>query len=466
MMKKLPYKILAVSTFLTITTTYAVTPVAAFASEIEQTNNGDMSLSANEEQMKKVLQDAGVFAKSMNEYSYLLINNPDVSFEGITINGYADLPIKIVQDQKNARAHAVTWNTQVKKQLLDTLTDIIEYDTKFENYYETLVKAINTGNGDTLKTGITDLRGEIQQNQKSAKALIEELTKLKNDIGEDVRAFGSHKETLQSILKNQGADVETDQKRLDEVLGQVNYYKKLESDGLTMVKIPFIPTLISGGIMIGTARDNLGRLEPTLTELRKTVDYKITLNRVVGVAFHNISDMHSTIDNAITALTYMSTQWDDLESQYSGVLGHIDTAAQKADQNRYKFLNPNLNSAKDSWKTLRTDVVTLQEGMKIAEKKEQDLMNQLRPSNVFYFYKKIHNAYTFEIKTGTNAPNASYKVKNLTKNTVHNMWSGGPNTNMWADWLSFNPKDEFAVVAVVDGKEYVVYKDKVENIMN
>ncbi|PEA80515.1 hemolysin BL-binding component precursor [Bacillus pseudomycoides] len=466
MMKKLPYKILAVSTFLTITTTYAVTPVAAFASEIEQTNNGDMSLSANEEQMKKVLQDAGVFAKSMNEYSYLLMNNPDVSFEGITINGYADLPIKIVQDQKNARAHAVTWNTKVKKQLLDTLTGIIEYDTKFENHYETLVEAINTGNGDTLKKGITDLRGEIQQNQKSAKALIEELTKLKNDIGEDVRAFGSHKETLQSILKNQGADVETDQKRLDEVLGQVNYYKKLESDGLTMVKIPFIPTLISGGIMIGTARDNLGRLEPTLTELRKTVDYKITLNRVVGVAFHNISDMHSTIDTAITALTYMSTQWDDLDSQYSGVLGHIDTAAQKADQNRYKFLNPNLNSAKDSWKTLRTDVVTLQEGMKIAEEKEQDRMNQLRPSNVFYFYKKIHNAYTFEIKTGTNAPNASYKVMNLTKNTVHNMWSGGPNTNMWADWLSFNPKDEFAVVAVVDGKEYVVYKGKVENIMN
>ncbi|MGG2017919.1 HBL/NHE enterotoxin family protein [Bacillus sp. S10(2024)] len=466
MMKKLPYKLLAVSTFLTMTTTYAVTPIATFASEIEQTNNGDISLSANEEQMKKALQDAAVFTKSMNDYSYLLTNNPDVSFEGITINGYADLPIKILQDQKNARAHAVTWNTKIKKQFLDTLTDIIEYDTKFDSQYGTLVEAINTGNGDTLKKGITDLRGEIQQNQKSAKALIEELTKFKNDIGEDVRAFGSHKETLQSILKNQGADVETDQKRLDEVLGQVNYYKKLESDGLTMVKIPFIPTLISGGIMIGTARDNLGRLEPTLTELRKTVDYKITLNRVVGVAFHNISDMHSTIDNAITALTYISTQWDDLDSQYSGVLGHIDKAAQKADQNRYKFLTPHLNAAKDSWKTLRTDVVTLQEGMKIAEKKEQDLMNQLRPSNVFYFYKKIHNAYTFEIKTGTNAPNASYKVMNLTKNTVHNMWSGGPNTSMWADWLSFNPKDEFAVVAVVDGKEYVVYKDKVENIMN
>ncbi|EJR45127.1 hemolysin BL-binding component [Bacillus cereus VD107] len=466
MIKKIPYKLIAVSTLLTITTANVVSPVVAFASEIEQTNNGDMSLSANEEQMKKTVQDAGLFVKSMNEYSYLLINNPDVSFEGITINGYADLPSKIVQDQKNAREHAVSWNTKVKKQLLDTLTGIIEYDTKFENHYETLVEAINIGNGDTLKKGITDLRGEIQQNQNSAKVLIEELTKFKNAIGEDVRVFGSHKETLQSILKSQGAAVEDDQKRLEDLLGQVNYQKDIESKGLDMVKIPFLPTLIAGGIMIGDARGKLGWLEPELAKLRQNVDYKITLNRVVGVAFHNISDMHSAIDNAITALTYMSTQWDDLDSRYAGVLGHIDKADQKVDQNRYKFLIPNLNAAKDSWKTLRTDVVTLQEGIKIAEKKEQDFMNQLRPSSVFYFYKKIHNAYTFEIKTGSNAPNASYKVMNLTKNTVHNMWGGGPNTNMWADWLSFNPKDEFAVVAVVDGKEYVVYKDKVENIMN
>lgn len=466
MMKKIPNKLLAVSAFLTITTTYAVIPLETFAIEIERTNNENISLSANEEQMKKALQDAGLFAKAMNEYSYLLINNPDVSFEGITINGNADLPSKIVQDQKNARAHAVTWNTQVKKQLLDTLTGIIEYDTKFENYYETLVEAINTGNGDTLKKGITDLQGGIQQNQKSAKALIEELIQLKNAIGEDVRTFGSHKETLQSILKNQGADVEADQKRLEDLLGQVKYQKDIESKGLDMVKIPFIPTLIAGGIMIGDARGKLGWLEPELAKLRQTVDYKITLNRVVGVAFHNISDMHSMLDSAITALTYMSTQWEDLDSQYSGVLGHIDKADQKADQNKYKFLTPSLNAAKNSWKTLKTDVVTLQEGIKIAEKKEQDFLNQLRPSNVFYFYKKIHNAYTFEIKTGTNAPNASYKVMNLTKNTVHNMWSGGANTNMWADWLSFNPNDEFAVVAVVDGKEYVVYKDKVQNIMN
>ncbi|PFE06450.1 hemolysin [Bacillus cereus] len=364
MMKKIPYKLIVASALLTMTTTSVVSPVATYASEIEQTNNGDTSLSANEVKMKETLQKAGLFAKSMNAYSYMLIKNPDVNFEGITINGYEDLPGKIVQDQKNARAHAVTWDTQVKKQLLDTLTGIVEYDTTFDNYYDTIVEAINTGDGDTLKEGITDLRGEIQQNQKGAQNLIAELTKLRDAIGEDVRAFGSNKDQLKSILKNQGADVEADEKRLNEVLGSVNYYKQLESDGFNVMKGAILGLPIIGGIIVGIARDNLGKLEPLLAELRKTVDNKTTLNRVVGVAYNNISEMHSALDDAINALTYMSTQWHDLDSQYSGVLGHIETASQKADQNKFKFLKPNLNAAKDSWKTLRTDAVTLKEGIK------------------------------------------------------------------------------------------------------
>ncbi|CAI8757440.1 MULTISPECIES: hemolysin BL binding component B [Bacillus] len=364
MLNKIPYKLIVASALLTMTTTSVVSPVATYASEIEQTNNGETSLSANEAKMKETLQKAGLFAKSMNAYSYMLIKNPDVNFEGITINGYVDLPGRIVQDQKNARAHAVTWDTQVKKQLLDTLTGIIEYDTTFENYYETIVEAINTGDGDTLKEGITDLRGEIQQNQKSAQQLIQELTKLRDAIGQDVRAFGGNKELLQSILKNQGADVEADEKRLQQILDSVNYYKKLESDGFNVMKGAILGLPIIGGIIVGIARDNLSKLEPTLAELRQTVDYKTTLNRVVGVAYININEMHKALDDAINALTYMSTQWHDLDSQYSGVLGHIETASQKADQNKFKFLKPNLNAAKDSWKTLRTDAVTLKEGIK------------------------------------------------------------------------------------------------------
>ncbi|MED1640867.1 HBL/NHE enterotoxin family protein [Bacillus thuringiensis] len=361
-----PYKLLAVSTFLTLTTTTVVSPVAAFASEskIEQTSTEDISLSVNSEKMKKALQDAGVFAKSMNDYSYLLINNPDVNFEGIDIKGYTNLPSQIAQDQKNAREHATKWDAHIKKQLLDTLTGIVEYDTTFDNYYDTLVEAINEGDADTLKEGITDLQGEIKQNQAYTQNLIQELAKLRDSIGEDVRAFGGHKDILQSILKNQASGIDEDEKRLNDVLEQVRHFKQIESDGIITVSIPSIPTWIAGGVMIGVARDNLGTLEPLLVQLRQTVDYKITLNRVVGVAYNNIAEMQNAIGSAINALTYMSAQWHDLDSQYSGVLNHIDKASQKADQNKFKFLKPNLNAAKDSWKTLRADAFTLKEGIK------------------------------------------------------------------------------------------------------
>ncbi|HDR8476760.1 TPA: alpha-helical pore-forming toxin family protein [Bacillus cereus] len=361
-----PYKLLAVSTFLTLTTTTVVSPVAAFASEskIEQTSTEDISLSVNSEKMKKALQDAGVFAKSMNDYSYLLINNPDVNFEGIDIKGYTNLPSQIAQDQKNAREHATKWDAHIKKQLLDTLTGIVEYDTTFDNYYDTLVEAINEGDADTLKEGITDLQGEIKQNQAYTQNLIQELAKLRDSIGEDVRAFGGHKDILQSILKNQASGIDEDEKRLNDILEQIRHFKQVESDGIITVSYPSIPTWIAGGVMIGVARNNLGTLEPLLVQLRQTVDYKITLNRVVGVAYNNITEMQNAIGSAINALTYMSAQWHDLDSQYSGVLNHIDKASQKADQNKFKFLKPNLNAAKDSWKTLRADAFTLKEGIK------------------------------------------------------------------------------------------------------
>ncbi|MEH7029875.1 alpha-helical pore-forming toxin family protein, partial [Bacillus wiedmannii] len=294
MNKNFPYKLIAVSTFLTVTTTTVVSPVAAFASEskMEQTSTEDISLSVNSEKMKKALQDAGVFAKSMNDYSYLLIKNPDVNFEGIDIKGYTNLPSQILQDQKNAREHATKWDSHIKKQLLDTLTGIVEYDTKFDNYYDTLVEAINEGDADTLKEGITDLQGEIKQNQAYTQNLIQELAKLRDSIGEDVRAFGGHKDILHSILKNQASGIDEDEKRLNEVLEQVRHFKQVESDGIITVSIPSIPTWIAGGVMIGVARNNLGTLEPLLAQLRQTIDYKVTLNRVVGVAYNNINEMH------------------------------------------------------------------------------------------------------------------------------------------------------------------------------
>ncbi len=73
MIKKIPYKLLAVSTLLTITTANVVSPVTTFASEIEQTNNGDTALSANEARMKETLQKGWIICK-IYECLFLYVN--------------------------------------------------------------------------------------------------------------------------------------------------------------------------------------------------------------------------------------------------------------------------------------------------------------------------------------------------------------------------------------------------------
>ncbi len=102
---------------------------------------------------------------------------------------------------------------------------------------------------------------------------------------------------------------DADQKRLEEVLGSVNYYKQLESDGFNVMKGAILGLPIIGGIIVGVARDNLGKLEPLLAELRQTVDYKVTLNRVVGVAYTNIMKCNSNYTIQCYFIIYSLTQF-------------------------------------------------------------------------------------------------------------------------------------------------------------
>ncbi|OLR26502.1 HBL/NHE enterotoxin family protein [Bacillus cereus] len=375
MLKKIPYKVIAFSTLLTFTTTTLTPPVMTFAAEMNQSNIGVNDLSANTDKMQQTLEKAGEFAQIMNQYSYMLIRNPDVNFEGIDIKGHSELPSKVIRDQQNARKHATTWDTQVKRQLIDTLTGIIVYDTTFDNYYDTLVQATRMGDKEVLKEGITDLQSDIQKNRQKAVVLIEALEQLRDAMGEDSRAFQINKETLNSILKNQTTGLDDDEIAMQKLLDQINHFKRVRRDGTIVIAVPTMWTWIAGGIMLSVAQSELNKLEPLLVQLNQTIDYKKTLNRVVGVAANSVNKMHIEIDNAIAAVTYMKTQWDDLDAQYVGVLESIEEADKKITADKFTFLIPTLNTAKENWKTLKTDATTLKEGLKDLKIEEAPTQN-------------------------------------------------------------------------------------------
>lgn len=366
-MKKLPYKVLIASSLLAAVTVNCIAPTAAFASEVGQVEKekGEQSdLAANETNMTKTLEKAAIFAKSMNEYSHMLIHNPDVNFEGIDIHGHSELPGEIKQNQVNAREHAVYWDTKLKRTLLDTLNNITTYDITFQNYYDTLIEAVNTEDKDILKEGIMDLQDDIKKNKQDADKLIEELKTFKQQVGNDSRVFKSNKDTLHTVLKSQTEGLDDDEKRLQDVLEKVNQFKRMETAGIIIVSIPTFPTIIAGGTMLIVSGKQLKELEPLLQQLRQTVDYKTTLDRVVTVAYDSVDQMHKTISAAVDTLEYMSTQWNDLDSQYTGVLKSIDAASEKVMANKFAFLKPKLNEAKQNWATLHKDATILKEGIK------------------------------------------------------------------------------------------------------
>ncbi|MBJ8113783.1 HBL/NHE enterotoxin family protein [Bacillus cereus group sp. N6] len=368
MLKKLPYREMALSTILAISATTISSPATTFASGIEQSNTENEKLSGNTDKMKQTLVKASAFAQSMNLYSYMLLKNPDVNFAGLDPNkdlaGHGDLPNQILQDQQKAREHASTWDTKVKRQLIDTLTGIITFDTTFQEYYQYLVNAINTGDKETLKEGIEDLKTDVKKNQKCAVALLDALKNLKTAVDQDNRSFQDHQTMLSSILKGKNADtgIEDDEANLKKIMEEINYYRQFQPDWSPW---SFLWALSpSGGIMFFESTIKLNELRPAFEALNQTIDHKRAVNRIVFTASQNIDELAKAIDGATQALQYMVDQWNDLDSQYAGVLDSIEKADEKATANRFAFLKPMLDTAKDSWKTLKTDADTLKEGLK------------------------------------------------------------------------------------------------------
>lgn len=358
-MKKFPFKVLTLATLATVITATTGNTIHAFAQETTAQEQKVGNYALGPEGLKKALAETGSHILVMDLYAKTMIKQPNVNLSNIDLGSEGGELLKNIHlNQELSRINANYWLDTAKPQIQKTARNIVNYDEQFQNYYDTLVETVQKKDKAGLKEGINDLITTINTNSKEVTDVIKMLQDFKGKLYQNSTDFKNNvggpdgKGGLTAILAGQQATIP----QLQAEIEQLRSTQKKHFDDVLAWSI--------GGIIVGVARDNLGKLEPLLAELRQTVDYKVTLNRVVGVAYSNINEMHKALDDAINALTYMSTQWHDLDSQYSGVLGHIENAAQKADQNKFKFLKPNLNAAKDSWKTLRTDAVTLKEGIK------------------------------------------------------------------------------------------------------
>lgn len=356
--------------------------------------------------------------------------------------------------QKNA----TYWLENLKPRIMNTNQNIVDYNDTFQTHYSILLAAIDQKDTEKLKTELEKLYQSILTNKSEVNELLEQLKTFRNKMTADTQNFKQDTNQLTTILASTTAGIPY----LEQRINGYNESIKKSNDQIIAgsVLCATLITCIIGGPLIATAKSNIASAEREIEILKAQISGAQAEIAIITDAKDKTTNMAESIDTAINSIQKMSNSWDTVAAKYNNLVKNITFITPE----EFAFIKADLNTAKDSWQDLKNYADKLYEAVKTAEKEEQDLMERLRPSSVRYFYRSIDNACTFEIKTGANAPNASYKVVNLTKRTTHNMWSGGPNTGMWVDRLPLNLKDQYAVIATVNGMEYVVYKEVGENI--
>ncbi|PGL22343.1 enterotoxin C [Bacillus thuringiensis] len=460
-MNKKLYKKFLLSMMIAGMATSNIVPLHSFAAEqkvhttISQETIHNYSLGP--EGFQDVLAPAMSNVLVMDSYAKTIRNQQETDLSGISsLNSY--LRANMLKHQDDAKKNATYWLDNLKPRIMNTNQNIVNYNDTFQTHYSILLAAIDQKDTEKLKTELEKLYQSILTNKSEVNELLEQLKTFRNKMTADTQNFKQDTNQLTTILASTTAGIPY----LEQRINGYNESIKKSNDQIIAgsVLCATLITCIIGGPLIATAKSNIASAEREIEILKAQISGAQAEIAIITDAKNKTTNMAETIDTAITSIQKMSNSWDTVAAKYNNLVKNITFITPE----EFTFIKADLNTAKDSWQDLKNYADKLYESVKIAEKEEQDLMDRLRPSSVQYFYKPIHNAYTFEIKTGANAPNASYKVMNLTKRTTHNMWSGGPNASMWIDRLPLNLKDQYAVIATVNGMDYVIYKEVGENI--
>ncbi|HDR6318669.1 TPA: alpha-helical pore-forming toxin family protein [Bacillus thuringiensis] len=383
-MKKTPYKVMALSTFMAVFATSNIMPVHIYAAEttvkpapihsMEKTNNKDDRYSLGPEGLKDAMERTGSNALVMDLYALTIIKQANANFNNIT-SVDKSLKEKVIQHQNDARTNAKQWLDVMKPQLISTNQDIINYDTKFQNYYDTLVKAVKAKDKDTLTKGLTRLSNSITGNKEKVDHLVEDLKKFRSKMTGDTQNFKNDANKITSILASQDAGIPLLQSQLTAYNDAISKYNAiiigssvavalgpvaivggtvlLTTGGGTMLGFGLIASGV-GGIAGGTTGLILAKkeLDNAQSEI-KNITGQITTAQLEVAGLTNIKAqteyLTNTIDIAITALQNISNQWHTMGAKYSSLLENVNSISPED----LAFIEEDLSVAKDSWKNVK-----------------------------------------------------------------------------------------------------------------
>ncbi|WP_121640283.1 HBL/NHE enterotoxin family protein [Virgibacillus sp. Bac330] len=324
--------------------------------------------------LRDALETTGSNALVMDLYALTVIKQPDINFNNVNI---VDNPLqkKILRDQKNARGNAKTWLDDLKPQLITTNQNIINYDNKFEGYYDRLVEAAENKDTKALAARLSRLANSVSDNKAAVDKLIVDLKEFRQKLQSDTQNLKGDTNELSTLLASQDAGIPLLQKQIETYYEAISKYNNiLIASSVATAAGPLIIVggiavlatgagtplgigLIAGGVGLAgggitgvvLAKKGIDEAEAEIKNLTgKVTDAQIQLAGVTGIK-QQMEYLTETIDIAIDSLQSISTQWNTMDAKYKSLLSNI--AIMSPDD--FDLLKEDLTIAKKSWGNIK-----------------------------------------------------------------------------------------------------------------
>lgn len=324
--------------------------------------------------LREAMKTTGSNALVMDLYALTVIKQPNISFKYVN-SIETNLQKKILMDQDNARENAKEWLDQLKPQLIATNENIINYDNKFEGYYNKLLEATENKDTQALTARLTRLSNSVLENKREVDKLIVDLKQFREKLQTDTQKLKANTNQLSTILTSQDTGIPLFQKQIDAYYESISKYNNILI--ASSVATAAGPIAIVGGVAVlvtgaGTplgigliaggagatgggitgivlAKQGIDQAQEEIKVLTGNIEEaQIQLASITAIK-KQMEFLTDTIDLAIDSLQNISTQWSTMEAKYRSLVSNIDIM----DPEDFELLKEDLVIAKTSWSNIK-----------------------------------------------------------------------------------------------------------------
>lgn len=291
--------------------------------------NGKLSNCHLPEQLKGVVSGATV----IDSYVYSILVQPDIK-----ISDLENLPAH----QALARKHAQFWQTQVKPDIEQSITDTIQFSKAFLGQYDTLkslIQRLKNGDGNA-KTEFINSIDFLEHNLSSvvfrhSQNVTAKLSQFGSLMNQDMRSFQQDSDEASTKITGDNSELKAMQDHLDAINKNIHRDRGLIAGGIICFWLA-----VGGGI-------DLHKQEEAKDDVQKQMAIKNQELVALNAAKRDIDGFVVSINPVSQAASSLEQAWAALTSDYGEVVGELKDLS---DTSAADYLEPILETAKEDWK--------------------------------------------------------------------------------------------------------------------